>query len=114
MVNHFETSFYIPAKHEDKYWVEKMPGFHIEKYPFIVCAGKNEIWILNINSKAKTIKNLIMASSYPKLAQPGLSFIPYYPQPGEEAKEEMKEETKEETKEEAKEEGDISRCIFLV
>ena len=55
----------IQTKIDQKYWVEKMPGFDEVNYPFILCAGRNEIWIANINTKV--VKNLINASSTPVL-----------------------------------------------
>ena len=71
-----------------------MPGFNKDSYPFILCAGKAEIWISNL--KTRNVWNLINASSAPILAQQGMTFLPPLPE------------------EESKNENQISRsrCIF--
>ena len=46
--------------------IEIVPGFHEDKFPFLVCTGRVETWLVNVNTlKAQT---LFTKSSLPYFA----------------------------------------------
>ena len=90
-------------ENSEKTWIEPIPDFDLEKYPFVLCAGRAEIWIANV--KTGTVQTFLTCSSQPFYAQPGMTFIhskdPYV-EPEEEKKGEVEEEKKGEVEEEKK------------
>ena len=41
---------------DNKNYIERIPGFDEETYPFLICAGRVETWLINVkNLKAQTL-----------------------------------------------------------
>ena len=59
---------------DNKNWLEKLPGFHPETYPFMVCGGKDLISLVNM--KTCKLQALINTPVSPYYKQPGALFLP--------------------------------------
>ena len=88
-------------------WIEPIPGFDLEKYPFILISGENEFWIANVNEG--TVQTLVTSSSAPFYAQPGMTFVrnkdPYNTEPFEEEKGKPVK---------VEDDGEKTRCVFAI